>query len=72
MSSLRFMGVNQALTGTRSGAGRFRWLWFGWGLGGSSYRFVGRAGLRLGSTFLERGPGHAIRMRDHAPTRTVR
>ena len=68
----KFMGVNRTLAGSLSGVGRLRWPWWGRRFGRSPYHFIGLGGLRLGGTFLERGPGHAIRMRDPSSTRSGR
>lgn len=67
------MEANRALSDGAVRPGWLRWLWFGWRPRGSAgYQFVGHAGLRLGGAFLDRGPGHAIRLRDHAPIRSSR
>ena len=73
MQTGKFMEVNQALSGGVLRQRWLRWLWFGWRPRGSAgYQYVGHAGLRLSGTFLDRGPGHAIRLRAHAPVRSSR
>ncbi|MEI7435933.1 MAG: hypothetical protein WCL16_03885 [bacterium] len=73
MSTVKFIEADRALSGGFLRPGWLRWLWFGWRPRGSAgYQFVGHTGLRLGGVFLDRGPGHAIRLRDHAPIRTSR